>query len=191
MKSQNDFFFCTVNGPPKPLSQNALGIILKRLAVKAGLGKWKKVKSSNGIWYSHYQGQRIYFTKFRRSAATWALKNLKSHALAGKRIWGNEASSMIKIYSGLVSEDANEAYREALGLAQPTQVENILKPKTCFKCHTMLSPTQSLCPNCKIETDTSKLIDTQLLKEAEMTALREEMKMLQTALAQITLKMQS
>ncbi len=191
IKNQNDFLFCTLNGNPKPLTNQALNIMLKRLAVKAGLGKWKSTKSKNGIAYSKYQGQRIYFTKFRRSAATWALKNLKSQALAGKRIWGNEASSMIKIYSGLVSEDANEAYREALGLTQPNQTENILKPKTCFKCHAILSPTQSICPNCKIETDASKLVNSQLQKEADLNTLKEEMKMLQTTLAQITQKLQN
>ncbi|MBS3061418.1 MAG: hypothetical protein J4215_02435 [Candidatus Diapherotrites archaeon] len=115
----NDFLFCTTNGPPKPISNQLLNLTLKRLAIKVGLGHWAQKKSSKGFRYSQYEGQKIYFTKFRRSAATWALKNLKSQSLACKRIWGNESSQMIKIYSGLISDDANQAYREAIGIVSP------------------------------------------------------------------------
>lgn len=185
VKERDDFFFCTVNGVPKPLTNQHLNMILKRLMVCAGLGEWKNIRTPNGHRYSKYVGPRIYFTKFRRAAATWALKNLKSQALAGKRIWGNEASTMIKIYSGLVSEDANEAYREAIGLAQPDQIPSVLKPKTCFKCQGSMPLGQSICPTCQIETDADKIINSQLQKDAEMAALREEMKMMQTAIAQL------
>ncbi len=189
LKDSDDFLFCTTHGEPQPMSNQVLNLILKRLAVKAGLGKWKKTKSSHGIYYSHYVGQRIYFTKFRRSAATWALKNLKSNALAGKRIWGNENTGMFKIYAGIVSEDANDAYRDAIGLTNPTATESPMQPKTCYQCHMGLAIGQTICSNCRIETDANKLIASHEQKDAEISTLKEQMKMMQTALAQISQKM--
>ncbi len=93
---------------------------------------------------------------FRHRHATWALLNMPS-VLAKKRVWGNAATKMDKIYGHFTKQQENEAYLMATGHIAPKKKPNVLLAKVCFKCQASFEPTTEICPNCSIYLDPKKI----------------------------------
>ncbi|MBS3061493.1 MAG: site-specific integrase [Candidatus Diapherotrites archaeon] len=181
-KDPNDFVFLVQKNGFRPMTEKALSDTLHRIAVKAGLGKWKKHKTNNRFYYNQYDGEPVFWTMFRRSHVTWCLKNMKNMAVALKRTHGNESSSMAKVYSAMLFDDSNEAYAETVGLTNPKNGKALDSPKTCFKCGSRYPANASLCLKCNLSLDPTALISEQTRSEARMLELEETVRGMQLLL---------
>jgi len=161
-KEKNSFVFGN-NG--NSMSEKNLQDNLHALAIKTGLGKIEKIKSGNGF-YKRYSGKRLNWTMLRRAAITWGLQSFKNPSLAAKRYWGNESSSMIKVYSGMMQSDANAAYRIAAGLTAPEENKKALKQRNCWKCGNIYPIEVQVCPDCQLPISVETLISQKEMEHA-------------------------
>lgn len=122
---------------------------------------------------------------FRHRHATWALLNMPP-VLAKKRVWGNAATKMDKIYGHFTKQQENEAYLSATGHFQAPQKQQILLAKVCFKCKASFAPNTEICPNCSIYLDPKKISEELQKKrnfESEIAELKADMEKILVFLA--------
>ncbi len=121
--------------------------IIKGLARKAGINK------------------NVYWHLLRHTRATEMARFGMQETAMKKRFGWQEDSSMIKRYTSLTDDDADNAYREALGLGVKKK-DITINPiaKKCSKCNKLID-TGEYCPQCA---------EIQRLSEANMKASLEK-----------------
>lgn len=167
----------------KRMDYGALRYYLEVAAVKAGLGKWKRQKNKSRS--KTYKGIDVSPLRFRRTHITWCLRNLGNETLAKKRVWGNEASGMIKVYSRLTSQDSDALYDVACGNSKPKEAEESkVKGRVCFKCQKTYGVTVEVCPSCMIPLDPQEIEKLLSGKEELQQKIQEEkMKLLEARIS--------
>ncbi|MFH1224693.1 MAG: hypothetical protein V1676_02725 [Candidatus Diapherotrites archaeon] len=147
-----------LNSRGKPLKYGCIVFTLQKVSVMAGLGKWE-YHGNGKTKHKVYSGIPIRPTIFRQTHTTWCLKNMSTQ-MACKRIWGREHSNMMRVYSGITSEDANSEYDQATG-NNPVQApkDDLLKMRACFKCGKVYAPTKEVCDICNIDLNPEKMME--------------------------------
>ena len=114
-----------------PIKKTRANQILKDLAKKAGIEK------------------RIYWHLFRHSRATELAKLGMQETSMKKRFGWVGSSKMIERYTSLTDDDADDAYKDALGYGVKKK-ESVINPIAlrCSKCGKLIE-TGSYCPQCE------------------------------------------
>ncbi|HJJ32470.1 MAG TPA: tyrosine-type recombinase/integrase [Methanocorpusculum sp.] len=118
--------------------------------------------------------KRITLHIFRHSRITHVLREGMSETLVKKAFWGNAKTNMIETYGHLTSDDIRIQYMKMAGVTVDEEKPDISpKPITCSRCHKILPPGTSYCPDCGMAlteaaaekvNDAVKIVDDVLLK---------------------------
>ncbi len=85
----------------------------------------------------------------RHSRITHVLRRGMQETLAKRCFWGNENSDMLKVYSHLTADDAEEAFARMAGVEIPEeQQSSTLDPIQCRQCHFINAPGVQFCGRC-------------------------------------------
>lgn len=130
--------------------------IIKGMAAKAGIQK------------------NVYWHLLRHTRATEMAKLGMQETAMKKRFGWEEDSSMIKRYTSLTDEDANNSYREALGLGVRKK-DTVINPlaKRCAKCNKLIDEGEYCAQCAEIQRLSSANTKATLDNEAMMLRLAE------------------
>ena len=137
-----------------PIKRSRADEILKELAKKAGINK------------------RVYWHLIRHSRATEMAKLGMQETSMKKRFGWTESSNMIERYTSLTDDDADNAYKIALGFGVDKK-NTVINPIAlrCSKCGKLIE-TGSYCPQCEeIESMNHQLSKQRIQNEALVTEL--------------------
>jgi integrase len=149
-----------------PIKRSRAGQIITKMAAKAGIEK------------------RVYPHLLRHTRATELARAGMQETSMKKRFGWTEDSSQIKRYTSLTDEDADEAYRMALGIVDEKKKRSD-KLKHCAKCGKVIIEGE-YCPQCLeiqrlSEANTKSKFENDTLRQ-EMEEMKRQMELITTAL---------
>jgi integrase/recombinase XerD len=150
------------------ISETRAHEIIKGMAAKANISK------------------NVYWHLLRHTRATELARLGMQETAMKKRFGWDESSSMIKRYTSLTDEDANNSYRDALGMGVKKR-DIIINPlaKRCAKCNKLIDEGE-YCTQCAeiqrlTEANTKATLNNETLR-AEMETIKEQMELINLAM---------
>ncbi len=171
-KKPTDFAFPGPHG--NPLTIAAIDKEINRATIKAG---WPSTRKTN----PHI---------FRHAAVLELQRAGVSEHFIKQRFWNNQQTEMAsKAYMHLNTEDTNKAIKKFYGqkIAEKPPIDPF-KQKTCFSCGQSWPFDQSICSCGTSLENPEKVFAKNQDLEAKLGAMQEQMKMMQTVLAQVSQK---
>jgi len=122
--------FVSLKGEPRRLDYRSADKELKRIVKRAGINK------------------RVHFHLFRHMVATELLSLNLSEEIVRKFLGWASGSRMVKNYSHVTSEKANEAVNIARGYIKPKKEKEKPEFTNCPRCGQVISTDYKFCPYC-------------------------------------------
>jgi len=142
------------NSKNKQLTYVGVEILLKRLAVKSGLGRWEGGNDKN---LGKYVGRRVNPHNFRHGRATELLIKKKVPERIVKRYLGwKDSSRMPQVYTHFNDEDVDNAILESDGI-DPKSIEKTepVNTRVCANCGEINTVLSHFCKKCNSFLDLS------------------------------------
>lgn len=140
----------------KPMTYDAIRMVIKRLAEKAGIKK------------------RVYNQLFRHSRATELANHLTQAQMESHLGWVH-GSDMPGTYIHLSGKQVDDAILNIYGLKNADNSEPATTPIKCPRCKTINGPTSKYCSSCRMALTVAAAHDVDSI-ESELVMLRNELK---------------
>lgn len=130
------------------ISYAEVEILLKRLAVKIGLGKWDGGNGGiSGKARGHYVGKPVNPHSFRHARATSLAKYLREAIMKEHFGWEKD-SRMTSVYYHINGSDVDKALLEANGINSEMEISKPLVTRVCANCSEVNSILAHFCKKC-------------------------------------------
>ena len=132
-----------------PLTYQSYCKLLKQTAQRAGITK------------------RVHLHLMRKSRITHLVQSNVNISVIKLMAWGNLYTDMIDVYARLSDQDIDKEILDRAGIVSRDSKPDVMKPRRCYRCGTLITPDQNYCSHCGMSTDPD-LIDSDLSVDPEL-----------------------